>query len=167
MPQQAIYGKRLAHTDSHLFYLNDTVIMPNGLELQVQQVQRNWQAPAVVTASYGKNHDGDDPTGHEVILVWFHAKNVGKTPIVYNDSMFTLQMPGAVEQRVAHLSTLLPLSYGDKGIEPWLLPGQSMTTFVPFLVSPGAVPISFQYYIAVFPKSVSTQLPNMTRLSIY
>jgi hypothetical protein len=166
MPQQAIYGKRQAHTDSHPFYLNDKVVMPNGLELQVQQVQRNWQAPAAVTASYGSNHDGDDPTGREVILVWFIAKNVGTKPIVYNDSMFTLQMPGIPEQRIAHLSTLLPSSYGDKGVEPWLLPGQSMTTFVPFLINPGTTPISFQYYIATFSSPSSTQLPELTRLSI-
>jgi hypothetical protein len=85
---------------------------------------------------------------------------------VLNDSMFTLQMPGVPEQRIAHLSTLLPSSYGDKGVEPWLLPGQSMTTFVPFLINPGAKPISFQYYIATFSSPSSTQLPVLTRLSI-
>ena len=51
-------------------------------------------------------------------------------------------------------------------MEPWLLPGQSMTTFVPFLINPGTAPISFQYYIATFSSPSSTQLPALTRLSI-
>jgi len=59
---------------------------------------------------------------------------------------FTLQRAGQPEQRVAVLSVLPPTSYGSMGKVPWLLPGESMDTFVPFLIKPGAAPESFQYY---------------------
>lgn len=163
LSQNELYGKRQAKTDSRAYYLGDSITLPNGLKLQVLRVQRNWQAPAAVVATYGKIHSGDDPTGKEVILVWFKASNTGTTPLVYNDSMFSLQMPGKAEQRVANLATLLPTSYGDMGVEPWLLQGQSTTTFVPFLITPGATPTSFQYYIAPL-KSGSASV--LIRLSI-
>ena len=160
---------RTAQTNSKPAYIGQSVAMPNGLELKVTQVQRNWQPTALVSATYGRNHDGDDSTGREIILVWFTATDVGTAPIGYNDSMFTLLCPGKHEQRVAVLSSLLSSAYGDDGVEPWLLPGQSKTTFVPFLVNIGEAVTSFQYYIPpqFIPNATQqTSVPPLVRLSI-
>lgn len=166
MPETAIYGKRIATIDSRTFYIGDAVIMPNGLKLQVTRLQHNWQPTSAVAATYGRIKDGDDPSGREVLAVWFQATDVGTSPIVYNDSFFTLQVAGKAEQRVAHISSLLRTAYGDHGANPWLLPGQSTTTFVPFLVTPNVNLMSFQYYIVPDMKQGSNQLPTLTRLVI-
>jgi heme/copper-type cytochrome/quinol oxidase subunit 2 len=165
MPDSAFSGPRSAHTDSRKFFLGDSVIMPNGLEIQVVQVQYNWQLPAAMQASI-THPDGDNPAGRQVVAIWFKVTDVGSAPIdEYNPLDFTLTIAGKPEQRVAHLAGLLSSAYGNMGRLPWLYPGQSMTTFEPFLVAPGAKPVSFQYYIIhVVPKS--NQLPDLTRLSI-
>lgn len=172
MPEAAFQEKRQVKVDSRAFYIGDTVTMPDGLRLQVLRVERNWQPTAAVSQSYGSVHDGDDPTGRETILVWFSATDVGSVPLSYNDSMFTLQRTGKPEQRVAHLASLLPTDYGNRGEVPWLLPGQSTTTFVPFLVSPGENVVSFQYYSTPIQPPVSKSQastlspPVLSRLTV-
>jgi hypothetical protein len=146
-PDTAFTAQHTALTNSQSIYIGDTVQMANDLSLQVTQVERNWEPAAAVASSYGRNHDGDDPEGREIILVWFTATNHGTTAIAYNDSQWTLLRPGKSEQRVARLASLLPTAYGDDGVEPWLLPGESKSTFVPFLVTPGEAVTSFQYYM--------------------
>lgn len=167
-PQAAFQSQRTAITDRRAFYFGDTVTMPNGLALKVLSVERNWQPLAAVAATYGNEPDGDNPAGREIILVWFQATNTSTAPIVYSSSMFSLLRTNMPEQRVAVLASLLPTSYGDYGVEPWLLPGQSKTTFVPFLVTIGEQPVSFQYYV---PPSMPAQrqpqsLPTLVRLSV-
>lgn len=162
-PLQAFSTPLKALTDGRVFYIGDVITMPDGLKLKVTSVQRNWQPPAVVTNTFGREQDGDNPAGYEVVLVWFRAMNAGTSPIVYNDSEFTLVALGEHELRIAQLASLLPTAYGDKGVEPWLLPGETKETFVPFLVTPGSTLTSFQYYFV--PPLSATQAP-LLRLSI-
>jgi hypothetical protein len=129
MPERALADTHAAVTDSRSFYLGDAVVMPNGLKLQVTRVQRNWQPSAIATATYGSIQTGDNPAGREVIAVWFTATDVGSSPILYADTLFTLRRPGTVEQRVARLASLLLSDYGSQGAQPWLVPGQTMATF--------------------------------------
>lgn len=172
MPEAAFAIKRQVNVDNRNFYLGDAVTMPDGLRLQVLRVERNWQPTAAVSQSYGSDHDGDNPTGRETILVWFTATNVGSSSLGYSDSVFTLQRAGRPEQRVAHLASLLSSDYGSRGEVPWLWPGQSMTTFVPFLITPGEAPISFQYYSSPTQPAVSKAqaatlpTPILSRLSV-
>lgn len=166
-PDQAFDTEQKAQTDSRTFYIGDSIAMPNGLKLRVIKVLRNWQPPAAVSASYGSLQDGDNSAGREIIAVWFQATNVGTSPIGYNDSMLTLQVTGQPEQRMAHLASLLPSAFGDRGVEPWLLPSQSKETFVPFLVSPNAILESFQYYVPPSYHSFSSPTFTLTRLSIF
>lgn len=165
-PDTAFYMKRTAITDSRTFFLGDTVTLPSGLELTISRVERNWQPPAVVSASFGRYADGDNPAGREILLVWFTGTNRGTGPIGFSDNAFTLTRAGRPEQRVAQLASLPPSAYGDQGVQPWLLPGESKTTFVPFLVNPGEVPTSFHYYEApgTMPTD-ATSLPTLTRVS--
>jgi hypothetical protein len=132
-------------TDPRPFTIGDTVTMPNGLQLRVTRVERNWQ-PSSAQATFGKTPDTDNPAGREIIRVWFTAADVGQDPVAFNNFFFTLQRAGRPEQRVAVLSVLPPTSYGSMGKVPWLLPGESTETYVPFLINPGEAPESFQYY---------------------
>lgn len=161
----AFYMKREAITDSRTFYMGDSITLPDGLELTVTKIERNWQPPAAVSNSFGRYADGDNPAGREVMLVWFTGTNHGTTPIGFTDSAFTLTRAGRPEQRVARLASLPPSAYGDQGVQPWLLPGESKTTFVPFLVNHGEVPTVFHYYEAP-PVSAGSPPPTLTRLSI-
>lgn len=145
MPQARFQTPLAVTADARTFYIGDTVTMPNGLQLQVTRVEWNWQ-PSTAQAVFGKTPDGDNPAGREVILVWFTASDVGQNPIEYNNFYFTLQHANQPEQRVAVLSTLPGTTYGSMGKVPWLLPGEHMDTFVPFLITPGEAPESFQYY---------------------
>jgi hypothetical protein len=156
---------RQARLDGRSFYIGDRVLMPNGLELQVTQVQRDWQPPAAAQAEYGNHPSGDNPAGRETILVWFTATNKGSSPLGYTDALFTLQHHGKPEQRVAELATLPFDAYGGHGLSPWLFPGQATTTFVPFLVTPGEAPMSFQYYDVPEP-SAQNPSPAMSRLTV-
>lgn len=164
-PDTAFYMKREAVTDGRTFYLGDSVTLPDGLELTVTKVERDWQPPAAVSGSFGRYADGDNPAGREVMLVWFTGTNHSATPIGFTDSAFTLTRAGRPEQRVARLASLPSSAYGDQGIQPWLLPGESKTTFVPFLVNQGEVPTAFHYYESP-PVSAGSSLPTLTRLSI-
>src|SRR5260370_34348277 len=53
MPLEAVCHAQSVFTDSRTFYIGDSIVMLNGLELQVYRIQRNWQPSAVVAASYG------------------------------------------------------------------------------------------------------------------
>lgn len=171
-PEPAFHSPRQVRVDTRAFYLGDTVVMPNGLQLQVTRVERNWQPPAAVAATIGQHQDGDNPAGREIVLVHFIATDVGSSALAYNDSMFTLQRAGRPEQRVAVLATLQYTDYGSRGSVPWLLPGQRMETFVPFLITPGEHPLSFQYYLqpplasASKDQAAAAPLPTLSRLSV-
>lgn len=138
--------QRSAKTDSRGFFLGDAVIMPDGVSLQVNRVERNWKPSAAIQAAWGDYPVGDDPRGKETILVWFTATNVGTSPLGYNELGYSLKLGGGPEQRVARLATLRPGSHGSQNHQPWLLPGESMTTCEAFFVHPGEAPSSFQYY---------------------
>ena len=166
MPLEAFSHAQSVFTDSRTFYIGDSIVMLNGLELQVYRIQRNWQPSAVVAASYGNQQTGDDPRGRETILVWFRATNVGASPLGFNDNLFTLQVTGNREERVGHIASIRPNDYGDQGTSPWLLPQESKETFVPFLVTPGEKLRSLQYYLVPQLDKKATSLPTLTRLSI-
>jgi hypothetical protein len=151
-------------TNSALVRVGNAIIMPNGLKIQVTNIQRNWQPSLAIQDSLGRIHDGDNPTGKEIILVWFKASDVGNAPIGFLLASFSLAVQGRAEQRVANLEVIPPQSFGSMNNSPWLLPGQSMTTFVPFLVTPSAKLGSFKYYIFPVPQKGSNALPQ--RLSI-
>lgn len=142
-----ITNSNQGRTDSRHFQIGDSIIMPDGLKIQVIKVERNWQPPALVQSTYGAEHVGDNPAGSETVLVWFKATDVGNKPIVYSDGLFSLTPKDGHEQRVANLATLFVTDYGARDVIPWLEPTQSVTTFEPFLVKPNTLLASFQYYL--------------------
>jgi len=147
VPLDKFDRQRTAKTDSRTFYLGDAVTMSDGVQLQVNRIERNWQPPAAAQAAWGDYPVGDDPRGKEVLLVWFTATDVGKSPLGYNELDYSLKLAGRPEQRVARLATLREESHGSQNRRPyWLLPGETVTTCEAFLVPPGNAALSFQYY---------------------
>lgn len=66
--------------------------------------------------------------------------------MMYSDLYFSLVRANGREQRVAALNELPGDQYGSFGATPWLLPGVTKHTFVPFLVNPGEQPKEFVFY---------------------
>ncbi|MDQ2715271.1 MAG: DUF4352 domain-containing protein [Chloroflexota bacterium] len=132
-------------TLTHPFVLGQTITVPNDVFIRVDSVDRNWTPHPWQVSPFGAGYQ-DDATGKEVILVRFTIKNLGKSPVMYSDSYFSLVRANGHEQRVADRDELTGDHYGSFGqATPWLEPGTMKHTFVPFLVNPGEKPEQFVF----------------------
>ena len=130
-------------TVQHLYEIGQTITVPHNVSISVDNVERNWtpQPWQAVSNSVGYQ---DDAIGKEILLVRFTITNLSNTPIGYSDSSFSLVRANRHEQHVAALAELPGTQYGSFGqTSPWLQPGATMHTFVPFLVNPGEQPQRF------------------------
>ncbi|HLG62574.1 MAG TPA: hypothetical protein VKY19_11615 [Ktedonosporobacter sp.] len=130
-------------TTQRPYTIGQTVTVPNYVSIRVDGVDRNWtpQPWQVPPSPVGFQ---DDAKGKEVILVRFTLTNLSNAPVLYSDHYFSLVRANGHEQRVATLAELTGDQYGSFGrTTPWLLPGATTHTFVPFLVNPGEKPQQF------------------------
>ncbi len=128
------------------FRVGQTITVPGYVSIRVDGVDRNWQ-PQPWQQSPAPVGGQDDVSGKEVILVHFTLTNLSTEPIGYSDQYFSLVRANGHEQRVAALAELTGDQYGSFGhTSPWLFPGASAHTFVPFLVNPGEQPRLFVFY---------------------
>jgi hypothetical protein len=127
------------------YSIGDTVTVSKYLSFRVDSIDRNW-APQPWQESPAPYYQ-DDSRGKEVILVRFTITNLSTTPVRYSDHYFSLVRANGREQRVALLNDLTGDEYGSFGhTNPWIPPGVTVHSFVPFLVNPKEVPHFFNLY---------------------
>lgn len=125
------------------FMQGQMIIVPNYVSIRVDSIARNW-TPQPWQASPPGSGGQDNAAGKEVILVRFTIKNLSNVSLTYSDGYFSLVRANGHEQRVAELNDLTGDQYGCFGqTSPWLHPGATVHTFVPFLVNPGEKPGQF------------------------
>jgi len=147
-------------TTQAAFRAGQTITVPNYVSIRVDGVDRNWQ-PQPWQQSPAPVGGQDDASGKEVILVHFTLTNLSTEPIGYSDQFFSLVRANGHEQRVAALAELGGDQYGSFGhTSPWLFPGASAHTFVPFLVNPGEQPRFFVFYWSQLKPNTQTSGKN-------
>jgi len=130
-------------TTLHPYTMGQTITVPGYVSIRVDGITRHWTARSWHISPY-LIFKKDDATGKEVILVHFTLTNLKHIPIGYSDRYFSLVRANGREQRVARLAELTASRYGCFGhMSPWLSPGATVHTFVPFLVNPGERPLQF------------------------
>lgn len=128
------------------FSMGQKVVFPNQIAIQIDEVDRNWQ-PQAWQVSPNAHSRQDDTTNKEVILVRFTVTNLSSMPMGYNDQYFSLIRNNGHEQRVADLDDLTGDQYGAfDDTNPWLTPGATKHSFVPFIVNKGEQHLIFVYY---------------------
>lgn len=124
-------------TTLHPYEVGQTVTVPKNVSIRVDSVARNWTPQPWQVSPYPVGYQ-DDAKGKEVILVRFTITNLSEVPLGYTDHYFSLVRANGHEQRIATLAELTSDQYGSfDQTSPWLEPGATVHTFVPFLVNPG------------------------------
>lgn len=134
-------------TMSRPLAIGATLNVPNDTSIRVDSIDRNWAPVGPWQTEPTQPGGQDDARGKEIILVRFTITNMSSEPLNYTDAYFSLIRANGHEQRVAALAELTGDQYGSFGqATPWLMPGVTKHTFVPFLVNPGEQPRAFVYY---------------------
>lgn len=138
------------------FRVGQIITVPGAVSIRVDSIDRNWQPQPWQRSPFPVGGQ-DDASGKEVILVHFTLTNLNSEPIGYSDQYFSLVRANGHEQRVAALAELTGDQYGSFGhTSPWLFPGATAHTFVPFLVNSGEQPRLFVFYWAHLKPNTAT-----------
>ena len=129
------------------FSVGETIVVQRDTSIRVDSIDRNWSPAGPWQTQPTQPGGQDDARGKEIILIRFTITNLSAIPLNYSDAYFSLIRSDGREQRVAALAELTSEQYGSFGqTTPWLMPGVSAHSFVPFLVNPGERALSFVFY---------------------
>ena len=130
------------------FLMGQKVIIPNQIAIQVDEIDRNWQPQSWQVSPRASAIQDAVGTNQEVIMVRFTVTNLSSTSLGYSNLYFSLIRSNKHEQRVGELNTLTSDQYGAFGdTNPWLNPGVTKHSMVPFIVNKGEQNLSFVYYV--------------------
>lgn len=130
------------------FSMGQKIIVPNQIAIQVDEVDQNWQPQAWQVSPHASSIQDAVGGNQEVILIRFTITNLSSTPLGYSSLYFSLVRSNGDEQRIADLNALTSDQYGAFGdTNPWLKPGVTKHSMVPFVVNKGEQNLTFVYYV--------------------